>query len=118
LRAGPRLATDRLHFEHERAQSFRGAVHCRRESCRTGADDNQIEATVRYPSDREPEVVGQSTCSRTAQHLARDDDHGYVACGDLELSQEALDVALGVQIQPLVWDSIADQEFANPVRVW
>src|SRR6202043_983514 len=100
------------------AQSFRRAVHRGREPCRTGADDNQIEAAVRSRSDREPEVIGQDTWSRAAQHLARHDDHGQVPRGDLELAQEALDVAIGVRVQPLVRDSIASQELPYAAGIW
>ena len=116
-RAGPRLATDGDHLDDDRAQSLRRAVHRRREPGRTSAHHDQVEATVRQLSDRQPEVVGQNARRRAAQDGARGDHDRQVAWGDIEFPQKALDVGVGVRVQPLVRDATASQELPNAAGV-
>ena len=112
-RARPGLPARRDRLHRERVEPLGHAVDRCRQSRRTRADDDEIEAAVRDRLDRHAEVLRHDAGCGAPDDLATRDDDGQVLDRQAELVDEPVHVGVGVDVEPLVGKSVAGEEFAH-----
>ncbi len=107
------LASDYGHLDDQGAQSFRGAIDCRRETSWPRTDDEEVEAAFGKAVDGQAEILRQPSWGRAAQDRTRDDHDRQLARRDTQLAQQMVDSSVAVRVQPLMGDPVARQELAD-----
>ena len=117
LRARAGLSPRRVRLQHQHVEAFRRAVHGRRETRGSGADDDHVADLCRVDRLVEAEAVGDLLIGRVPEHhLAATDQHGHVRDGDVEPIQQLLDAGIAVEVDVRVRVAVARQELLDAER--
>src|SRR5207247_6058037 len=101
----------RVRLEHQDIESFRGAVHGRREPRGSSPDDDQVPDLGVINRRVEAETVGDLPIRGVPQHhLTTTDHYRHVVDGDLETIQQRLGTGIPVEVDGGVRMAVARQE--------